>query len=194
MARPRTYDDQVRRRLLETASAAVASGGAAAVSVRAVAAEAGVTTAAVYSLFGSREALLSAVVEEGFRRFASHLSAVERTDDPAEDLISLGLAYRRNALQNPHFYRVMFGPGPESSAAYGEQTFGVLEEAIARVAQCDQDEARRRAERVWAYVHGLVSLELSGLRAAVSETSDAEADYLTALRAATSLVRTGPSR
>lgn len=190
MARPRIHDHHVRRRLLESASAAVADGGAAALSLRAAAEEAGTTTAAIYSLFGSREALITAVVEEGFRRFGSHLAQVRKTQHPAEDLTALGVAYRANALQNPHFYRVMFGPVcGDIAVGRGEETFRVLVEAVARVAECDEAQARKRAHRVWAYVHGLVSLELAHLVPGPSDTVEAEASYVAALRAAASLLR-----
>ncbi|WP_157984015.1 hypothetical protein [Nesterenkonia muleiensis] len=48
--------------------------------------------------------------------------------------------------------------------------------------------APRRAERVWAYVHGLVSLELSGLVESVSGEA-AEVAYVSALGAGAPLVR-----
>lgn len=189
MARPRTHDHHVRRRLLETASTAIAAGGVSALSLRATAEEAATTTAAVYSLFGSREALIAAVVEEGFRRFGAHLAEVEQTHQPAEDLIALGVAYRANALQNPHFYRVMFAPASADIAAgTGEDTFGVLVEGVARAACCDDAQARKRAQRLWAYVHGLVSLELAHLVPDTSDAGEAEASYVAALRAAASLI------
>lgn len=190
MARPRTHDHHVRRRLLEAASASIAAGGAAAVSLRATARDASTTTAAVYALFGSREALIAAVVEEGFRRFGAHLATVKKTAQPAEDLIGLGVAYRENALKNPHFYRVMFGPASGAvSAGRGEETFAVLVNAVGRAADCDDAEAALRAQRVWAYVHGLVSLELEGLVPGSSEADEAQASYVAALRGAASLLR-----
>src|SRR6187549_3861691 len=139
MARPRVHDDALRARLLEQASALVATGGAAALTVRDLAARAGTSASAVYSLFGSREDVVRAVGDEAFARFAQRLAAVPRTADPAADLLGLGLAYRENALAAPHFYRVMFGAagaglqdgtrGPATASA----TFLVLRDAVARV-------------------------------------------------------------
>ena len=189
MARPRTHDHHVRRRLLEAASAAVAARGASGLSLRSTAQQASTTTAAVYSLFGSRDGLLAAVVEEGFRRFGTHLATVEKTAQPAEDLIALGVAYRKNALENPHFYRVMFGPASSDiSSGRGEETFAVLVDAVARVVDCDAAQARLRAQRVWAYVHGLVSLELADLVPGSSSAGQAQESYVAALRAAASLL------
>ena len=172
MPRPRQYDDALRTRLLEAASVALADAGAEGVSLRAVAAAAGTTTAAVYTLFGGREALLDAVVAEGFARFGRVLDAVEPTDDAARDLFRLGLAYREYALAEPHFYRAMFGrPAAAGHDALAEPTFRRLEAATARVVEGEQGKegldgaqgaAHARALELWALVHGLVSLELGG--------------------------------
>lgn len=200
MARPRLHDDALRTRLLEVASRAISSGGEAAVTVRTVATEAGTSASAVYALFGSREDLVAAVSEEGFRRFAAHLGAAPRTDDPGADLLALGLAYRESALADPHFYRVMFyravPPAADAPPATHRPTFLVLRDAVARVLAAGpptppppapgrsagaeaagegaQEDPATRADVVavalWGLVHGLVSLELAGLLPGDSET------------------------
>ena len=87
MARPRIHDETgPEQQLLEVSSEIIAEHGAAALSMRKVATAAGTTTAAIYALFGSREALIEAVVIEGFTRFAEQLQSVVHTDDPAADL------------------------------------------------------------------------------------------------------------
>ncbi|MFE6969811.1 TetR-like C-terminal domain-containing protein [Isoptericola sp. NPDC057653] len=167
MPRPRLHDDALRTRLLEVTSEALSTGGEPAVTVRAVAAAAGTSASAVYALFGSREDLLAAVSAEGFRRFATHLADVPRTDDPAGDLRALGVAYRRSALADPHFYRTMFDravrPGAGAPAATEQPTFRVLRDAVARVLAAPPDDVEPVAVGLWGLVHGLVSLELSGL-------------------------------
>lgn len=167
MARPRLHDDALRTRLLEVTSEALSTGGEPAVTVRSVAAAAGTSASAVYALFGSREDLLAAVSAEGFRRFAVHLAAVPRTDDAAADLRALGVAYRRSALADPHFYRTMFDravrPGADTPPAVDQPTFRVLRDATARVLDVGPDDAEAVAVGLWGLVHGLVSLELAGL-------------------------------
>jgi AcrR family transcriptional regulator len=169
MARPRLHDDALRTRLLEVTSQVLSSDGESAVTVRKVAAAAGTSASAVYALFGSREALVGAVSSEGFRRFAEHLSAVGQSDDPAADLRALGGAYRRFALADPHFYRVMFyravPPTPDEPASALERpTFRVLHDAVARaVGGGAPEHVLSAAVGLWGLVHGLVSLELAGL-------------------------------
>ena len=168
MPPPKVHDAALRTALLVRTSRLVAEHGPEAVSVRAAASAAGTSTSAVYALFGSREALLVAVAQEATARFADHLAAVASTDDPVGDLLALGLAYRDSALDDPHFYRVMFDAGPARLDRPGrdEPTFGVLRSAVQRCiddgATAD-DNAERLATTLWALVHGLVQLELAGL-------------------------------
>ena len=185
MPRPRTHDDTVRTQLLDAASEAIAAGGSAALSLRSVASDAGTTTAAVYTLFGSRDALLRAVIEEGFRRFAAHLAAVPRTDEPFTDLLALGMAYRANALENPHFYRVMFSPDSRKDLeprGVENPTFGVLRDAVVRATGAPADAAESMAVHLWALAHGMVSLELAGMLP--GDPAAREQAYAETLRAA----------
>src|SRR5690606_25644549 len=114
-------------------------------TVRSVAAAAGTSASAVYALFGSRDALLAEVGAEGFRRFAAHLAAAPRTPDPLADLRALGAAYRAFALEDPHFYRVMFhravAPDTGAPPVVEQPTFEVLRAAVARVLAGDDGEA-----------------------------------------------------
>lgn len=166
MARPRLHDEALGTLMLEVASQVVSAAGPSALTVRDVARRAGTSPSAVYALFGSREALIAEVAEEGFRRFAAHLAAVPATDDPGADLLALGLAYRTSALADPHFYRVMFErTSAERVEAPDRATFRLLRDAVARL--LDARGAGGRADEpalgLWAQVHGLVALELAGL-------------------------------
>ena len=61
MGRPREHDQATATALLDMAERAVEADGLAALSVRAVAADTGTTTRAVYSLFGSKDGLVVAL-------------------------------------------------------------------------------------------------------------------------------------
>lgn len=136
MPRPRVHDDALRARLLDATTTVVADKGADAVTVRDVAARAGTSASAVYTLFGSREALVREAGEHAFARFGERLAAVPRTTDPGADLLALGEAYRAFALDAPHAYRVMFtSPGagaqdPVQGGTVGAATFAVLRDAV----------------------------------------------------------------
>jgi AcrR family transcriptional regulator len=197
------HDDALRTRLLDVASRVVADDGPRLLTVRDVAARAGTSASAVYALFGSREDLLRAVGEEALRRFAEHLGAAPRSDDPEADLLALGVAYRASALADPHFYRVMFdtaGAGtrePGAAPATAQPTFRVLADAVARVLRshgAPDGPARAAADpaalTLWGLAHGLVELELGGLLP--GEEAERAERYRSALRAVGLAAVSGP--
>ena len=108
VARGRTRSRPVQRS--RRTERLVAEGGPAALSVRAVAREAGTTTRAVYSLFGSKEALLvDALARDAFEFLYEEIGALPETDDPVADLIAVGVsAFRRLVLERPAAYRIAF--------------------------------------------------------------------------------------
>jgi len=167
MGRPRHYDEALRRRLIDECSQVISARGTEGVSLRSLAARAHTTTAAVYALFGSRGALLQAVTDEAFARFGGYLDQVRPSDDAQQDLLDLGMAYRRSAMAEPHFYRVMFsspGAPPTHADSLAEPTFDTLRHAVARILPAaTAQHIELEAVRLWGLVHGLVSLELSGL-------------------------------
>src|SRR4051794_3980827 len=94
--------DDVRRRLLEAAALLLDEEGPDSLTARRLATQAGTSTMAVYTHFGGMQALVREIVVEGFRRFAERVTDQPTTEDPVADLEKLALAYRENALANPH--------------------------------------------------------------------------------------------
>jgi AcrR family transcriptional regulator len=172
MPRPKVHDEALRVRLLEHAVRTLSEDGPDALSLRKLAAQVGTSTTAVYSLFGGKPGLLNAVYDEAFARFGDRLAQVTPSDDPLADLAALGEAYRASALDEPHFYQVMFGPvggvvtpSPESLER-AEATFRPLLDTVRRAIEAGQlrdDDPVTIATSMWATVHGLVSLELRAL-------------------------------
>jgi AcrR family transcriptional regulator len=186
MPRPKTHDDALRRRLLERAGELLSTEGPAAVSLRKIATDVNTSTTAVYSLFGGKPALLEALYDEAFSRFGTHLANVPITDDPAEDLLQIGLAYRRSALEDPQFYSVLYSkvvePTKEMSRAAG-RTFAPVINAVRRAVEQGvylAEDPEQIAMSMWGIAHGLVSLELNGN---LPPGVDAAATYELALRA-----------
>lgn len=169
MPRPKIHDDALRTTLIDAAGATITAEGYSALSLRRLAADAGTSTTAVYSLFGGKPGLLRELYREAFRRFAEHLNQVRPSDDPVDDIVRLGHAYRASALDDPHLYAVMFGPrGPvqepdEQVAAEAAETFNPLLDAVRRAVDSGAFrplDPALIATALWAGVHGLVSLEL----------------------------------
>lgn len=194
MPRPKVHDDTLRVRLLDTAGEILTGEGPDALSLRRLAAEAGTSTTAVYSLFGGKAEVLRALFVEAFTRFGARQNAVEPSGDPLADILALGRAYRASALAEPHLYAVMFGsPVPgfqpteqdwQHAAATFEPLLGAVRRAVAAGLLLDV-EPGLVATAMWANVHGLVSLELR--RALPPQAGQAtevfEAVFETAIRA-----------
>ncbi|MEV0151440.1 MULTISPECIES: TetR/AcrR family transcriptional regulator, partial [unclassified Nonomuraea] len=170
---------ELRRDLVDAGGRILAAEGPEALTTRRVARQAGVSTTAVYQLFGDKAGLVREMFLAGFQRLAAAYAAVPRTGEPVADLLALGHAYRASALANPHLYELMFGrPVPEfqpdaATAALIQPTFDTL---VAAVARCVDEGAFAPAQphdvavRLNALAHGLCSLELRG---ALGDTAQA---------------------
>ena len=82
MPRTKVHDAALRTRLLECAGATLSTGGLAALSLRALAADVGTSTTAVYALFGGKPGLLEALHAEAFSRLGARLDATPAAQDP----------------------------------------------------------------------------------------------------------------
>lgn len=95
--------------LLNAARRAVEESGPEVLRARAVTAEVGASTQALYTLFGGMPGLFEAIVADGFGEFARYVSAVPEGDDAVADFFAKGWAYSEWALSHPQLYRLMFG-------------------------------------------------------------------------------------
>ncbi len=173
MARPSRHDAQTREALLDAAERLLASGGPEAVSVRAVADEIFESTRAVYSVLGSKPAMMNALAERGFRFLADLVEAVPATDDPLADLVEAGVhGFRRFALERPHLFRISFDRLTTEvigdADAYREllRSFEALRSKVERAVHLGSVEPRPTIEIVFAFhsfCHGLAVNELSRL-------------------------------
>jgi len=110
MGRPREHDENTARALLAAAERLLQQRGTAALSLRGVAAGAGTSTRAVYSLFGSKEALVGALGAHAMELLHEGVDAIPVTDDPRRDLVEAALMFRRFALDHPALFEVAFDP------------------------------------------------------------------------------------
>ncbi len=142
--------------------------GADALTLRAAARSAGVTHAATYRHFPSKDALLAAVAEEGFRSLGRAMRRGSPSSGrPVERLVALAVAYVGFARRETASFRLMLGPGAPSKADYpslesaARATFATLVEAIQELqagGHMRPCEPTRLAMTAWATMHGLASL------------------------------------
>ena len=173
--RGRTPSADIERELLTAAEAVLVRDGPGGLTVRAVAAEAGIAPMGVYNRLGGKDGLVDALLIRGFDRLRASLEAA--LSDTAEPdmrarFVSCGLSYRQFALANPHFYAIMFEdaiPHERDNpvvAEHARATFDALvrtvelSAAAGVIAAPDPVEV---AQQIWSAVHGAVALELKGL-------------------------------
>lgn len=173
MGRPRQHDERTRTALLAAAEQLVAEKGPAGLSVRAVARAAGTTTRAVYSLFGSKDGLLvEALAGDAFEFLYAEIARLEETDDPAADLVAIGVpVFRRLVLEHPALYRIAFqrivpglDAGPELLAARQK----AWQQLVAKVERLESagllvgKTSPEAAVELIAMLEGLANAELRG--------------------------------
>ena len=154
------HHGDLRAALLRATTALVKRKGPEAVTMRAVAAKAGVSEAAPYHHFADKRELLAAAAAEGFRALGAAMA------DAPPGLVGLGEAWVRFALAERGYYRLILGAhvaeldlaaNPETRAA-GVAT---RERVLARIAEeLPGEDARRVFHLLWAQLHGTASLFL----------------------------------
>jgi AcrR family transcriptional regulator len=184
----------LREELLEAATALVADqGDARGLSLRAVAAGAGVAATSVYLHFADLDELKVALAQRYFTEFAAARDAAAATvTDPAEALVVRCRSYVRYALDNPGRYRVMFDRDlPPLNSAAGTQprpsrsALDALTETIAAcqhagVAPADSSPADLAA-LLWSGLHGQASLRIDRPRFPWPPMDDAVREIVTRL-------------
>lgn len=162
-------DRDLRAVLLNTSRELLDEGGPSALSMREVARRAGVTHQAPYHYFQNREAILAAVVAEGFAELARVLrqaSDAATTPDAPQALTAAAEAYIGFAIDHPGVFRVMFRPDMVDPARYpqvqeaGEAARSELDRMV--VLGHGEDVSADLASLLWAMVHGLACLLLDG--------------------------------
>ena len=148
---------------------------------RALTAEVGTSTQAIYTHFGGMPGLLDAVVADGFARFASHVAEVPESDDAVADFFAKGWAYSEWALTHPQLYRLMFGltggelrqhaglemsaTGTAASSPEAQSAVDVLVRSMTRVrdsGRIDPVDPVVAAGQFLSATHGYVLLEIAG--------------------------------
>ena len=159
----------LRSELLRTSRQLLDESGPGALSMREVARRAGCTHQAPYHYFANREAILAALVHEGFDELADRLASAHEgleSKDLRAILTASGNAYVEFALRHPGVFRVMFRPDVCDPERFPEvvQAGGRARGELTRLVKVVLgDDAPLEVEVLfWSGVHGLASLLLDG--------------------------------
>jgi AcrR family transcriptional regulator len=167
------HHGDLKNALVDAALAHIARDGARALSLREVARSAGVSHTASYRHFPSKESLLAAIAEDGFRLLVEAMrSAVTAyADDPGAALRASGVAYVEFGVHYPDHLQVMFGnliartqdyPALMAASKEAYELLAAIVREGLRVGRLHGPDERSVALAAWALVHGLAVLIASG--------------------------------
>lgn len=169
----RTYHHgDLRQALVSAAVTTISEQGEAHVSLRALARDLGVSSAAPYHHFPDKGALLAAVAADGFEGLAAAMDeATAELGDapPRERMEAMGVAYMTYALGHAAHYRMMFMSELRDHCATGALEANgraAFERLLALVAEVRPDRTpenmMQAALTCWSTVHGFATLAQMG--------------------------------
>lgn len=160
-ARPYHHGD-LRRGLVEAARRVLEAQGPAALSLRAVAREAGVSPAAPYHHFKDKSELLDAVAEQGWAMLSHTMS--EALDGDGE-LRAVVLAYVCFALDHPALYRVMYDAAREKESlpftvrSGGDSAYAKVRDTLKMEgADAEGEDLELATIAAWCAAHGVAEM------------------------------------
>ncbi|MCX4858635.1 TetR/AcrR family transcriptional regulator [Streptomyces canus] len=180
------YRAQVRTEIKDRAWEQIATAGASALSLNAIAKQLGMSGPALYRYYAGRDELITELVRDAYRSLADTFRAAARS---GADVTALAHALRAWALEDPQRYFLIYGtpvPGyhaPDDITAIASEIMATLLDACAGLPSNSPEtpfdahlEDHRdwadghpapaaglhRALTFWTRLHGTLSLELAG--------------------------------
>ncbi len=155
-----------KAKILHAASNLFLQGGTAALSVRAIANSAGVSTIGIYSHFEGKQGILDALYIEGFEYVIEAMDVAELGLSPREAVLKATSNYLDFSQTHKAHYRLIFG---ESDAGYspsvqaksvGVKAFAGLTAVAGEMLGETASQTSKQAcsLQLWALIHGSVSL------------------------------------
>lgn len=155
-----------KEKILKAASELLLERGLEGLSVRAISKAAGLSTIAIYSHFQGKEGVLDALYIEGFELVRQATESAQVFEDPIESAMQGCANYLRIAEENEGHYRLIFG---ETGGAYTPSieakrtSITAFDALVAQTGRLmppgtTRSQKERAALRVWAILHGYVSL------------------------------------
>lgn len=158
-----------RQGILDGARQIARQDGWGAVTIRKVADYIEYSPSIVYEYFDSKDAILRALLQDGFRELAAMMARAQRaTDDPAQQVERVTDAYWQFARENPELYQVMHGLAgvsidPAVRADAVQDVCIIAADAVGTWAAANGvhlADPIANAEMMWSLLHGWVSLTL----------------------------------
>lgn len=160
--------------VLDAAMLRLRDGGAAALSMRRLAADLGVSTQVVYSRIGGKSDVVRALHDRAFRDLARYVGDTVEQPGTRAHVHEVAQYYHDHAVADPVRFELMFGTPVEGFRRDGE-THAIEVECFRRTwvaavrawldATCpdrDRPTAVRLAWRLWTAAHGITTVHIAG--------------------------------
>lgn len=155
-----------RTKILNAASELFLEGGAPALSVRAIANRAGLSTIGIYSHFQGKQGILDTLYIQGFDMVYDAMNVARNDKVVADDVLQASQGYLQVAQNYEAHYRLIFGEGgmdyepSDDARAAADRSFEhlvSLTRAYIRDAGLKIDPITASMD-IWALLHGYVSI------------------------------------
>lgn len=167
----------VREAILEAAKTIVLKEGWQAVSIRKIADAIGYSLPVVYNHFENKDAILEEFVKQGFEMLSKTMAiAKAKSQDPAQQLTDMAIAYFEFAFLQREYYQMMFGLGMPSCervsqipeiANYSAIVIGTIQ-TLSKV-QKVEEKTILKYHTFWSILHGLSSINMVNMTATPNE-------------------------
>ncbi|MFT6113277.1 MAG: AcrR family transcriptional regulator [Oleispira sp.] len=186
------HHGDLKASLIEAANIILLRDGADALSLRAIAAEVGVSHMAPYAHFKNKKELIKSIAEAGFVQMADTMEVVaielksKKTLPPGELVLAYGASYLEFATANPQLYRLMLGQVETTGRKIKKDETDVSADITGRndsvsspfiesskkpfILLCEafalrgdnDDKVKAQALGAWSMVHGMAALIIEG--------------------------------
>lgn len=183
--RARHNSNDLRELFIDSTTGLITEHGLSAISARTIARKIGYTAGSLYNVFQDLDDLLLLTEGRQLERMHVELSSAIAEVPPNERVRACARLYMRFCLDNSRLWNLVVvhqtGPAKELPPWYGEKLealVALFDDALSGLVE-DAGERRHQARALWASVHGIASLLISGKAPNLNvETAQATLDTL----------------
>jgi AcrR family transcriptional regulator len=159
------HHGDLRTALIRAGLEIISESGIDSLTIRNAAQKTGVSHAAPYRHFNSKDEFLIAIALDGFEKLtrSAEKAIPVPGSDPVEELTSICRAYILFAWENPEQYRIMFGPYIKNKVKHGD-FYTAYDRAFQRLKMNIEKHGKKSAKTpgdpamtalsVWSLIHG----------------------------------------
>lgn len=171
------HHGDLRNALIQASLTILESEGAHSLSLREAARKAGVSQAAPYRHFSSKESLVAAIAQDGFVQLIQCIEQSTLASDPRLRLEQAVLAYLRFAIDHSEHYRVMFNASPPIRPGEYPELDRANEDLFFLLGKLAAPDLRQNSLALWSGIHGLsaffINHRLDSLKLSRHDVEDA---------------------